>query len=362
MPTPYRLSRKLTPDFERLRRVLTRQGRPDRVPFIEFYPEQAALAALLGEEPIFESETDRAQTEASWRQRIRFYQAFGYDYVGINAGDAVWARLKRAEMVNTEPGQAARAWVAESAGVIMSMEDVERYQWPKVSDVDFYPFEFVARELPEGMKIIASADGFFELTREMMGFESFAIALMEQPELVRALLDRIGPLVLSVFEQLVTLPGVGAIHQGDDMCYKTGPMIAPELLREFFFPWHRKVARLAHQQGFTYSLHCDGDNTLIMEDLLTFVGIDGKHAFEDAARPVESYKRQYGTRLALLGGVDMNLLCRATPEELRPRVREIVEVCAVNGGFAIGTGNSLATYIPPANFVTMLEAALDVGA
>jgi uroporphyrinogen decarboxylase len=211
------------------------------------------------------------------------------------------------------------------------------------------------------MKIIAITDGPFELSRELMGFETFAMALYDQQDLVERIFERIETLLLYAHRKIAEYETVGAVHMGDDLCYKTGPMMAPALFRRFVFPIHRKIAETAHASGRPFSLHSDGDNTLLMEDLIEYVKIDAKHAFEDSAQPVEQVKKDYGDRIALLGGVDMNLLCSADEGSIRRRVIDIVETCKAGGGFAIGSGNSVATYIPTKNYRLMLKTALEAG-
>ena len=48
-----------------------------------------------------------------------------------------------------------------------------------------------------------------------------------------------------------------------------------------------------------------------MEDLINTVGIDGKNSFEDAIMPVTEAFRRYENRTTVLGGIDVDFLCRA---------------------------------------------------
>jgi uroporphyrinogen decarboxylase len=139
------------------------------------------------------------------------------------------------------------------------------------------------------------------------------------------------------------------------MGYKTGTMVAPQLLKEKALVWHRRMAELAHRHGKLYCLHACGNLEEIMETLIAEVKVDARHSFEDAVEPVTVAKRRWGHRIALLGGVDVDFLCRATPDEVRKRVREILDVCLPGGGYCLGTGNSVANYIPVDNYLTMLD-------
>ena len=92
-----------------------------------------------------------------------------------------------------------------------------------------------------------------------------------------------------------------------------------------------------------------------MPDLAGDVGIDAKHSFEDVIQPVEEFHRQWGARIAALGGVDVDLLARGTEEAVARRTREILQACAPVGGYAAGSGNTITNYVPIDNYLAMVE-------
>ena len=51
----------------------------------------------------------------------------------------------------------------------------------------------------------------------------------------------------------------------------------------------------------------------------------------------------------------MDFLCRSDETQIRKRVDEILEKCMPGGGYCLGTGNSVANYIPFDNYITMLD-------
>jgi len=122
-------------------------------------------------------------------------------------------------------------------------------------------------------------------------------------------------------------------------------------------PWHKKFASLAHAHNKMYWLHCCGNVLPIMEDLIEDIKIDAFHSFQDTIIPVGEFKRRYGKRIAVFGGVDVNKLCRLQENELRGYVREILEEC-MPYGYALGSGNSIANYVPVKNYFIMLDEGL----
>jgi uroporphyrinogen decarboxylase len=85
------------------------------------------------------------------------------------------------------------------------------------------------------------------------------------------------------------------------------------------------------------------------------VKIDARHSFEDTIETVVEAKRKYGDRIALLGGLDVDFMCRSNESAIRRRVRETLDACMPGGGYCLGTGNSVANYIPLDNYLTMLD-------
>jgi len=73
-------------------------------------------------------------------------------------------------------------------------------------------------------------------------------------------------------------------------------------------------------------------------------------------------KRIYGHRSALLGGIDMDFLCRASEADVRARVRRTLEANQSGGGYVLGTGNTMANYVPLNNYLAMLDEGRKFGA
>jgi uroporphyrinogen decarboxylase len=139
------------------------------------------------------------------------------------------------------------------------------------------------------------------------------------------------------------------------MGFRGGPLISPDDLREFVLPGHKLMAELSHRAGRPYLLHSCGNLDLIMEDLITEVGIDARHSFEDTIEDVVTAKRRYGDRIAILGGIDVDFLCRSSEQDIRSRVRTTLDECLPGGGYCLGSGNSIANYIPVDNYLAMLD-------
>ena len=345
---------KPQPNFEQLRRVLQR-GPCDRVPLVELAIAEETLAELHGGPLIPLSRQDGAQQfREGMRQRIQLWQALGYDYYRTRA-EIPFVMATMAARNTAAAATADRQWVNEHEGLIKSLADFEAYPWPALSAIDFSAAEAAAGALPDGMGLMGFSGGVLEWSSNLLGLESMMLLLYDDPELVRAVVDRVGQTIYDAFRVFCQMDRVFAIWLGDDMGFKTATLLQPQHLRQYILPWHKRYAELAHQTGRLFLLHSCGHVEAVMPDLIEDVRIDAKHSFEDVIVPVEEFKQRWGKRVAVLGGVDVDLLSRGTEDDIRRRTGQILAACAPGGGYACGSGNSITNYMPTANYLAMIE-------
>lgn len=345
----------MKPDFEIMRDVLLRRREPPRVPFYEHIIDNEVINEILKRQY-----GEPSRTAEEWRRRyIQFFADMGYDYVPMEFG-IKFATPKRVHSVDTaEYSRGERGWVSETGGPIQTWDDLENDEnWPSVEDAfDYEGYAAIATELPEGMKMIGGASGGpFEHASFLMGLEPLSMRLYEDPAFVERLLERIGTTLVGVAERVAKIDGLGAYRFGDDMGYKTSTMVSPEHLRRYFFPWAKKVVEVVHAAGKPFLLHSCGQLQDVMDDLIDDVKIDAKHSFEDVIMPVTEAKALWGHRVAIIGGVDVDYLCRHTPKEIKEYTKRVLDQCAKGGGYALGSGNTIANYVPVENYEAMLEA------
>lgn len=334
---------KHTPDFSQLLKALRRDGKPDHLPFYEHYASSGFIARR--------TRTDfhkmRPDEPGYWQIYVDFWLGMGYDCVPME----VPLKCPLAQ------GHGAISEGSEALVVIRDMEDFEKYPWPDESEpIEFRHFETAARLLPEGAKIVGGvAMGPYEWASQMLGVMGMSYALVDCPELVKCVFERLGSLIVSACKQLSTMEAIGALRQGDDLGFKTATFLSPDLLREHVFPTYRGQAEAAHAHGKPFVLHSCGNLQDVYDDLIDYCKIDAKHSFEDVIMPVGEFKRRYGHRVTPLGGLDVDVICRSSEDELRAYTRKNVEECFHDGFWALGTGNSLTDYMPVENYLTVLE-------
>lgn len=363
------------PDFEMFKKVIKGEKKSERVHFVELGADYEIVKAItenfLGEKAIRPPHflTPKAislSPEAKkkiLRQSINWRYRMGYDYMTLGgpAISGVDFPTKVRETKDVAPlSRGKRTWIEEGKGVINSWEEFEKYPWPNGDRIDYSSYEFVAKNLPEGMKIMTAPNmGILEMCSELLlGFEGMSYLLYDNPDLVKAVFDKVGEIICNFSKNVIELDAVEGFFQGDDMGSSSSTMFSPQILRKLVLPLHKKVAAIAHQHGKMYWLHSCGNVLTLMEDFIEDVKIDAFHSFQDKIIPVVKFKRRYGDRIATFGGVDMDKLCRLDEKELRKYVRAILDEC-MSYRYALGSGNSIANYIPVKNYFIMLEEGLN---
>lgn len=319
---------KPKPDFERLKKSLFRKGNPDDVPFYELYANKGTMEKVLMREIKTASDI------------VEFYYKTGYDYVPVG----IYLPLTKGSLVDSSKGYP-----------VTDRESFEKYSWPSIQDINYNLLEETCKALPEGMKIIGQTNGIFENAESLCGYEGLCYLLLDDRKLVEEIFRRLEELFTALYTAMASFKEVGALVISDDMGFKTQTLIAPGDLREFVLPRHKKFTKIAHQKEKPCILHSCGNLKTIMDDIINDVGIDAKHSFEDAILPITEAGKLYGRRIALLGGFDVDRLCRSTEDEIRKHTRLLIEECGSDGGYALGSGNSIADYIPIENYLCMLD-------
>jgi uroporphyrinogen decarboxylase len=355
------LSINVTPDWQGFLKCLRREGTPERAHFIELIIDAEVQSAICQRFGLLEG-LDAGDPFFIYKTQIALQSFLGYDYVVIpgSVGESLDSGLGHNNLVTADTAalqrSGGRSFVNEHRGPITNWQEFEAYPWPDPSSFNTRALEWFQKNLPDNMCIIGGLVGsIFENISWLLGYETLCIALYEQRDLVTAISQKLVELYRRELEVILQFDRVKVVWGSDDLGFKTGTLISPKDLRELVLPGHKLLARMAHAAGRPYILHSCGKLSRILEDLIEDVKIDGKHSFEDTIEDVCEDKQQFGKRLSLLGGIDVDFLCRASQAEIRQRVRHTLECCLPGGGYFLGTGNTVANYIPVDNYLAMLD-------
>ncbi|MCL2352296.1 MAG: hypothetical protein FWC55_07160 [Firmicutes bacterium] len=244
---------------------------------------------------------------------------------------------------------------------VKTKADFDRYPWDEIPKMYFDAsaryFEALAAAAPEGMKAVGGVgNGVFEIVQDLTGYERLCYIRGDDPELYAALFGKVGEVMKSIWKEF--LPRFGrafcVVRFGDDLGFRSSTLLPPDDLREHVFPVYKDVAALAHSFGKPFLLHSCGCIGGVFDDIIA-AGIDAKHSNEDAIMPFTEWVSRYGGRIGNFGGIDTDALCRLDRPQMKEYITEILDKCKGRGGIAFGCGNSIPDYVPPENYLNMIE-------
>ncbi len=332
------------PNFDNMLKVLERK-QPSRPTLFEFFLNTPLIERLTGE-----------KVAATWgsvdykRHNMHAYHKAGYDYVTINTGFG----FKRAD-VHRE-----KSISLNDGFMITDRKSFEAYPWQKPDEFDYSDIDLLAKELPKGMKFISCCPGgVLENLISLVGYDNLCFMLLDDPGLVQEIVDAIGIRLARHCEIFALFKSVGAMISNDDWGFKTQPMLSPDDMRKYIIPWHRKIVQIIHKSGRPAILHSCGNLEEIMGDIVDDIGYDAKHSYEDTIIPVEDAYEKWGSRIAILGGIDVDFICRNSPDAVRERSRKMLKRAESRGGYALGSGNSIPEYVPQEAYLAMISAAME---
>lgn len=286
---------------------------------------------------------------------VEFWYKAGYDYIKIQpAADFNPGKIGLSENISyNDDGTVFRKWATEGKGVISSAQDLEIYIFPSENEFSYKSFEKIRSLLPEGMGVVGQYGDIFTMTWEMMGFETFSLALFENPELIESLNNKLGNLVLSMFEYMAQSERSDALWYSDDIAYTNGLLVSPDVLDKYFFPWLKKIGSLAKKYNKPLIYHSDGLLFDVMDKIID-CGVNALHPIEPKAMDIADVKSKYGDKLCLIGNIDVDLLSRGTADEVKKNVLLNLEKIGSQGGYCVGSGNSIPEYVKLENYMTMI--------
>lgn len=336
---------KREPNFQNILDLLAHRSTANPVLF-EFIINAGHIARLAGEAP------NSADSDRALQLYVKAFCAGGYDYTVLPH------HHYRGLSFPTNERERVKSIGMAHGGTIHDRESFEKYPWMDPEATDWDAIERLKPHVPDGMKhIIFSSGGVLENLVSLVGYEELCFMLEDDSELLHEIVDAIGSRLLRYYELGLQHDSVGAAFVNDDWGFKSQPFLAPEHMREYIIPWHRRIVQAIHSAGRPALLHSCGELKLLWEDIIEDLKFEGKHSYEDTILPVEEAYEKYGSRIAILGGIDVDFLCRATPDAIYRRSKAMIERTQSRGGYGLGSGNSITDYVPAENFDALRRAA-----
>lgn len=151
-------------------------------------------------------------------------------------------------------------------------------------------------------------------------------------------------------------PGTDGVMWGQDFAYKNGTLISPKMFSEFVVPYARERLRHIHKNFHIPVIkHACGNNWSLL-NMFVEIGWDCYQSIQiSVGMDLGEVKEKYGKKMALWGGVPVELLVNGTKEEVVAAAGKIMSQGKPGGGYIFGSSHSIYTGTKYENFMTMLE-------
>ncbi|MBU7004281.1 MAG: hypothetical protein HXS50_01845 [Theionarchaea archaeon] len=146
---------------------------------------------------------------------------------------------------------------------------------------------------------------------------------------------------------------------GGDIAGNDGPMVSPNIFREFILPEMRAQADSLHKHGIFSVISSDGCLWPIIDDYLRNSGVDGMMEIQvTAGMDLDELKGRFGDRISFTGSVDCQYtLTTGAPRDAAHETRRAIDSLSPGGGHILCSSNSIHAGVKPGNYLAMLRTA-----
>ncbi len=238
---------------------------------------------------------------------------------------------------------------ASAEGLLKTWDDLDKMVFRDIEEVIKQAKQFL--KYKEDFAACAVVMLGIDPAWHSVGFETFGISLLEDPEFIGEVMRRITDWYARVAEELCNL-GFDFIWGADDIAYDTAPMFSPKTYREILLPHTRKVAE---KISLPWVYHSDGNLLPLLEDLLS-QGMNAIHPLEPGSMDLRELKDRYGDRIAFVGNINVDTLTRGSRNEVTELVKECIKILGTDYGYLMSSSNSIIPGCNPENVKAMVDA------
>ncbi len=249
------------------------------------------------------------------------------------------------------PGYVWNTWHAPTLWDIPETADL--------ADPATYPEWFTlglrtARALAPDASVHVEVFSPFTHLMELFSYEEALIALVDDPNTCRLLLDRLTPIVVAQVRRLAPCSPDAVLISS---AFAGAGFISRAMYRDFVLPYEQRVVQAIHEfrlPAYTHTCGAIGDRL----DLMEATGVDGLDTLDPpplGTVNLAEAKAQYGRRLFFKGNLDaVNEMLRADPATFERAVRQRLDVGSPGSGYLLSSACSVAPRVAPERLKAMV--------
>jgi uroporphyrinogen decarboxylase len=326
----------------------------DRVPvFLWFHPETASrLSRLLKIPPQYVGDAMGNDVHQTWVNNNLAMEGIVHEKDGdrhVDDWGITWERQYGFNQIVGFPLSSA------SPEAVLDF----RFPYPAVEDL-FGPMRLLAdssRDYFLGCDVSPCA---FEMYWRLRGMENALLDMIEAPDLSREMFRRCVDFSIYLAEKAIRELSLDWLWTGDDVASQQGMLVSPKLWRSQIKPELERVFAVGKAHNLWVAYHCCGALRPIIPDLIE-IGLDVLNPVQSNCPGMNPYelKKEFGDRLAFMGGVDTQyLLPRGTSLQVCWAIEALINaMTADGGGYILAASHTIPPETPDENIFGMLHVA-----
>ncbi|MEM2961336.1 MAG: uroporphyrinogen decarboxylase family protein [Candidatus Bathyarchaeia archaeon] len=330
----------------------------DRIAQIEYIFHTDLIKKLAGFDPFSDPEKALAKTYEKLDTDLIFYTHQSVDpYAEIRKTDGK-------SFVNKENWSKLFPSIWRAQNRISSEEDVLNFE-PSFGDSSLEQvFETFNETHDRYQKLYSSqlVPGGYYCTTFMwcvmyFGLEWTIRAAARDPKRFEKLLNRFAEISCRDFKAW-SMCDIRAFISHDDICMTEGPIMNPDWLRKYVFPWYERLWKILKSKEIRVIFCSDGNVDKIIDDVAK-AGADG-FILEPSCNLQQAVDK-YGYNKIIIGNIDLKTLTFGKREEVVQEVMRCIRTAGHCPGYFINVTGSIPDNVPIENLEVYFETCKKYG-
>lgn len=216
-----------------------------------------------------------------------------------------------------------------------------------------------------GLMISQRLIGGYMYLRSLIGPAELLYKVYDDPALIHDCMQTWFELADSIVARHQAFVTLDELFLAEDICFNNGPLISPEMMREFLFPYYRQLIDNVKQRQIDRNRHLylqidtDGDARPVIP-VYQELGMDAMSPFEVASGCDVVAIGQRHPNLAMFGGIDKRILATTTGAIDR-EVERIIPAMRARGGYIPTCDHGVPEEVSLDNYMHYRKRCIELG-
>lgn len=255
--------------------------------------------------------------------------------------------------------------VEEHCGYVLenaeTMEDLEKFRWPKA---DWFDFSNMNSELEEYKEycVMASGSSVFQHPALVRRLDNLLCDMAAEPEMAHYIMDKYTDFYVGYFSRMLEAckGTIDILRVADDLGMQDRMLINENMFDEFIAPKLKRIVDMAHSYGTLVMFHSCGSIVGYIDKLIG-IGVDILDPVQITAKDMDpkGLNQKFGDKICFHGAVDTQyVLPTGNERDIEENVRNVIEAFGRDGGFILAPSHSIQPDVPLVNIDSLHKAYL----